>query len=789
MKKILVFSIIALILASCAPTAQLSPQSGPGNNATPAAGSNIPSTGGMSPSATPLPTSNNPGTGGTLPSATPAVGSNSPSVTVTPAPAGKSGIPNFDHIVLIMLENRDYSNVIGSSSQMPLLNTLATQNVLLSDYFGVSHPSLPNYIALMSGSTQDITSDCTNCFVNRPNLADEIETSGRTWKAYLESMPSPCFVGDAAPYAQKHNPLIYFNSIRLNFARCERSIVPLNSLESDLSGNRLPNFAYIMPNLCNSGHDCSAATADKWVSDMVAKLQASPALGNNSLIIVAFDEASDKDKTGCCGISTPAGGHVAAVLISPTALPDMSDNTAYSHYSLLKTILTAWNLPALGATAMASTQPITAPWTGLATQPNSDNTASVPVPTDTASSAVLTAVQSDGCSTSSPASGAYIAKICFSSPANTSTVSGNATVTVTVSVTGTNPGVKRMVFRLGSAYLLTDYSNPYTFVLPTAKWADGSYTLFAYALMRDGFSTGKAEEQVDFSNGNATAPVNDGTFTPATGTVPPSGGPFLVAAAGDGASGEPASTSVVNLVKSLNPNLFLYLGDVYESGSKAEFYNWYGTSGSNFSALRAITDPTIGNHEYNDGANGASYFDYWNNVPNYYSFNAGGWHFISLNANSGKIDVSPAGAQYAWLQQDLSSNTLPCTIAFYHQPLFNIGAEVPQKAMADMWALLAKYGVSIVLNGHDHDYQRWVPLDGNGNPAPNGITEFVAGGAGHGLQKISKTDPRVAASYYFNPTAFGVLLLQLGQNGANFSYHSTSGAVLDSGFISCKTAQ
>jgi hypothetical protein len=85
-------------------------------------------------------------------------------------------------------------------------------------------------------------------------------------------------------------------------------------------------------------------------------------LGNNSLIIVAFDEGSDKDPTSCCGLPSPAGGQVAVVLISATALPDMTDNTPYSHYSLLKTILTAWNLPDLGASAQA--QPILAPWTG-----------------------------------------------------------------------------------------------------------------------------------------------------------------------------------------------------------------------------------------------------------------------------------------------------------------------------------------------------------------------------------------------------------------------------------------
>jgi hypothetical protein len=105
--------------------------------------------------------------------------------------------------------------------------------------------------------------------------------------------------------------------------------------------------------------------------------------------------------------------------------------------------------------------------------------------------------------------------------------------------------------------------------------------------------------------------------------------------------------------------------------------------------------------------------------------------------------------------------------------------------MSSIWNLLAQYGVSIVLNGHDHDYQRWVPLDGNGNPSPTGITEFIVGSAGHGLQAIKNSDSRVAYSNSSSPAAYGVLLLQLGKNGANFSYQSVNGTTLDSGFVPC----
>ncbi len=276
--------------------------------------------------------------------------------------AGSKGkIPDFEHIILIVLENRGYGEVIGNL-QMPYLNSLAKQYVLLTKYYAATHPSLPNYIALVSGDTQGITSDCTDCFVKQTNLADLIEASGRTWKTYQEDMPSACFIGDANGYAQKHNPFIYFDSIRLNATRCKNSVVPLAELDKDLATNQLPNFAFIMPNLCNSGHDCPLNIVDQWLNGMIGKLQASSALGNKSLIIITFDESRGNDTASCCGMGSNAGGRIATVLISPLAKPGFEDGTPVSHYGLLKTILLAWGLPELGKAKQEGTQPIVAPW-------------------------------------------------------------------------------------------------------------------------------------------------------------------------------------------------------------------------------------------------------------------------------------------------------------------------------------------------------------------------------------------------------------------------------------------
>ena len=391
------------------------------------------------------------------------------------------------------------------------------------------------------------------------------------------------------------------------------------------------------------------------------------------------------------------------------------------------------------------------------------------------------------CTSSGPASNAYTVDVCITSPADSgATLSGDSTITATAAVTGKG-GVQRMVFYLNGAYLLTDYQAPYTFTLPSTHWADGSYTLAAEVQMRDGFISQRANLPVEIKNGSAAAQPNTTHFQPTSGTKPADGAPFVVVAAGDGASGENNSDKVTGLISALNPNLLLYLGDVYEKGSVAEFYNYYGVDGSWFSAFRDITDPTIGNHEYTSGS-AAGYFDYWDNIPNYYSVDAGGWHIVSLNSNVSYIGVNGKSAQYLWLAADLAAHANQCTIVFYHQPLYNIGAEGETPRMSDIWALMAKDGVSIVLNGHDHDYQRWVPLDGSGQPSPGGITEFVVGTAGHGLQTFIKTDPRVAFSDDKNPEAFGVLKLSLSGAKAEFSFINTSNTTLDSGSIACNKA-
>jgi hypothetical protein len=386
------------------------------------------------------------------------------------------------------------------------------------------------------------------------------------------------------------------------------------------------------------------------------------------------------------------------------------------------------------------------------------------------------------CATSGPAG--YQVTVCFTSPSDGATLSGSSTVTATATVAGTNPGVRRMVYYLNGAYALTDYQAPYTFSLPTQKFADGAKSLQVEALMRDNFTSSRASTNVTFSNGNSVPPVNGGTFTPSVGRTPGPGEPFVLAATGDGASGEANAGAVSDLVASWNPNMFLYLGDVYEKGSISEFANWYGGSSSYFGRLRAFTNPTVGNHEYEGGV-APGYFDYWDNVPHYYSFTTAGWHMISLDSTSQFNQFSPSSAQYQWLQADLSANTAGCTLAFFHHPVRSVGPQGDATTMNAIWSLLAAHGVDVVLTGHDHSYQRWVPLNGSGQPSPTGITQFVVGTGGHAIQSFVRTDTRLAAGFDAPPDAYGAFRMSLNPGGASYRFENASNVILDSGSIAC----
>ena len=270
-------------------------------------------------------------------------------VAVRAAPSPEPSIDGFDRVVIVVLENREYSNVMGNS-EAPFVNRLAHRFSLATRFFGIRHPSLPNYLALIGGSTFGIDSDCTDCSVDARNLADTLTAAKKTWKTYAEGLPGPGFTGaTAGRYAKKHNPFLYFESVVSNPAQRNR-VVPLTELATDLAAGRLPDFALIIPDLCSDMHDCPVATGDAWLGRVTKPLLASPEL-ERSVIFVVFDEGESE---------IGGGGEIAALALGPAVRRGSEHASLVNHYSLLRTIEDAWGLPKLGASVRE--QPITGIW-------------------------------------------------------------------------------------------------------------------------------------------------------------------------------------------------------------------------------------------------------------------------------------------------------------------------------------------------------------------------------------------------------------------------------------------
>jgi len=277
-------------------------------------------------------------------------------VSLVHARAVRAQVPSFDHVFVIVMENQEYDSIVGSASA-PYINSLVQQYGLATNFFGVTHPSLPDYMALTSGDTYFVD-DCVGCQTAAVNIADRLEAAGRTWTAYMEDMPAACTATDSGLYAAKHNPFVHYSDIVTNGARCASHVVPFSRFSSDLANGPLANYIWITPNLCNDMHDCSIATGDAWLSRVVPGILQSPAFTANSVLFLTWDE----------GVTNAGGGgHVPLVVVSPQTPAGLRVNTSSNHYSLLRTIEDAWGLAPLGQSAGATalsqffTQPNTPP--------------------------------------------------------------------------------------------------------------------------------------------------------------------------------------------------------------------------------------------------------------------------------------------------------------------------------------------------------------------------------------------------------------------------------------------
>ena len=278
--------------------------------------------------------------------ASPAAQPTSPGSAAPPVRGG--ALPNFSHVVVIMLENHEATAILGNPAA-PYLNGLASQGAVATRYFAISHPSLPNYLAVVGGSTFGISTDCSpgpQCRAPDPSLPDQLNSAGISWKAYLEDMPGNCDQVASGTYAVKHDPFVYFPGVVS--AQCSQ-VVPARALSEDLATGNLPRFAWLSPNLCHDMHDCPVSAGDAYLAGIVPTLLG--ALGPSGVLLITFDEGTTNNGGGQPGA---AGGQVAMIAAGPGARAGARSAQPYDHYSLLRTIEEAWGLPILRSAAGAA---------------------------------------------------------------------------------------------------------------------------------------------------------------------------------------------------------------------------------------------------------------------------------------------------------------------------------------------------------------------------------------------------------------------------------------------------
>ena len=250
---------------------------------------------------------------------------------------GTGKIPVVAHVFVLVEENHSYPSVIGNSA-MPYTNSLAQKYALATQYYANRHNSLPNYFMLTVGDLVT-TNDLFTGTVSSDNVVQALTNAGKTWKIYAESLPKPAFTNAAPPpYARDHNPFTYFSDV-LNSSTQSANIVPLTQLASDIQNDTLPDYAMIVPDLSNDGHDCpheagncsdtdKLTTVDSWVQANVGPLISSPAF-QNSVLIYTWDEGDVNDMAN-------QGGHVATILVSPKVRAGFQSTTMYQHQSALR---------------------------------------------------------------------------------------------------------------------------------------------------------------------------------------------------------------------------------------------------------------------------------------------------------------------------------------------------------------------------------------------------------------------------------------------------------------------
>jgi acid phosphatase len=242
----------------------------------------------------------------------------------TALPSG--GVPLFNHVFIVVEENTNYADVIGGTA-MVYLDSLAGEYGLATQYYGDAHPSIGNYFMMTVGDT--ITdNDSYSSVVTADNIVRRLVAAGKTWKSYAEDLPSIGYTGgNVGNYARKHNVIALLSDV-VNDPAQKQNVVPFTQFAADLAAHALPNYAFIVPNLCNDAHDCSLGTADAWLRANIDPLIRSADFQRDGLLIIVFDEAGSDNAHG--------GGRVVWVAVSAKSKRAYQSTALYQHESTLR---------------------------------------------------------------------------------------------------------------------------------------------------------------------------------------------------------------------------------------------------------------------------------------------------------------------------------------------------------------------------------------------------------------------------------------------------------------------